>query len=842
MERPGRHYSSRLVRRVRESLAPLAFFVALSAGFLWLPLATGKVFLPTDLVFRYDHLWKAGRDPSRIEVQNPLLADVSDYYHPYRVHALEELRQGRFPLWNPWILAGTPFFASAQAALLDPVNVLTLPTGPLASWTWGALVRLALLGWLTFGFARVLGRSTLGATAAGIVFMISGVVVVWLNFPVVTSLVWMPALFWASTRFVESGGRRALAATAFSVAALLVGGHPETQFLVGIAWGAYVLHALLAPEVHPVAVRRLAGLALAVALGLAASAVQWLPFVDFLLGSHAFGARAHSGVGAPFDAFETLMRLAVLVLPNLGGTRVGEDYWLPESDYLNFNERTGYVGCLALGLAWVGFRAARRAGGAEARRALFFGVATLVAVLLAIRAPVFHLVRELPLLQVGHGVRWVIVSSFFAALLAGRGVDALRGAGPGSRELRRGAVAFGALAGAGLVALGVAWASLAHGLEGRRVLAIRSHGEITLAKVDVLVGLLDPSRFTVSPPLLYLLAGAVVFFALARGALRPRAAALALGALLYFDLWTFGHRYNPVNPASEVFPPTPQLRFLQEHLGRERVVAGGDLLRPNVSMLFGLRDLRGYEDVVDHDFDLLYGETLARLREKLWVGVAPKIHDPRLEREDVRLLQLASVRYLLSVRPLRGPLPLPYTLVSSSQGIFVYEAEDALPRAYAVLRARFVPSVESAREALLDPRFDPFREVVLVGEAGTTSAGPSVGVPSLAWRRDEPEIVEIEASLPAPGHLVLTDRYSPDWEASVDGEPVPLLRANGVFRAVAVAAGTHRVRLQHRPRLFYASAGVSAAAVAASLLLLVLPQGHRRKLACPSRAPQEAKR
>jgi len=36
------------------------------------------------------------------------------------------------------------------------------------------------------------------------------------------------------------------------------------------------------------------------------------------------------------------VRLAVLVLPNLGGTRVGEDYWLPESDYLNFNERTGY--------------------------------------------------------------------------------------------------------------------------------------------------------------------------------------------------------------------------------------------------------------------------------------------------------------------------------------------------------------------------------------------------------------------------------------------------------------------------------------------------------------------
>ncbi len=127
----------------------------------------------------------------------------------------------------------------------------------------------------------------------------------------------------------------------------------------------------------------------------------------------------------------------------------------------------------------------------------------------------------------------------------------------------------------------------------------------------------------------------------------------------------------------------------------------------------------------------------------------------RLAVEDVPLLQLASVRYLLSVRSLRGPLTLPYTLVSSSQGIFVYEAEDALLHAYTVPRARIVADVEGARKALLDPRFDLFRELVLVGEAGPAGGGGSDGVASLAWRRDEAKVVELEASLPAPGHLVL---------------------------------------------------------------------------------------
>ncbi len=817
---------SRILGRVPASVGSLALFLALSAGFLWRPLWTGEVFLPADLVFRYDHFWKGGRDPSQVEVQNPLLADVSDYFHPYRAHALAELRRGRLPLWNPYILGGTPFFASAQAALLDPVNLLTLATGPLASWTWGAWLRIALLGWFTWGFARALGRSFVAAAGAGIVFMLSGFVVVWLNYPIVTSLVWMPALFWAGLRLVETGRRRFVAATALAIGALLVGGHPETQFLVGIAWAAFCAHALalLPPPRAVVVPRRIGWLAAAMGIGLALGAAQWVPFVDFLFRSHAFAARAEPS--APFDAVETVLRLAVLLLPNLGGTRVDKDYWLPESDYLNFNERTGYIGLLALGLAVLGFQAARRGGGADARRAWFLGAGALIAILLAIQAPGFHLAKRLPLLDVGHGVRWVIVSSFFAALLAGRGLDALRAARPGAGELRRFAVAFGVSAGVGLAVLTAAWSIFAFGMGTRRALLFRTGGEPVLVQVQILKELLDPVRFVVSPPLFFLLAGSAVLALAWRGWLRPRACPLLLCAPLYLDLWSFGSRYNPVTPEEQVFPPTPALRLLQERLGRERVVAGGDMLRPNVAMLFGLRDLRGYEDLVDRDFARLYGNTLERLEEAQWVGKAPQRHDPRLEREDVRLLRLASVRFLLSARPLSGPLPLPYRLASSTPGVLAYESPEVLPRAYAVLRARAVPDLESAREALLAWDFDPLREVILVGE-GTALAGSSSDPPSVTWRVDEPETVVLDASMPDSGYLVLTDRYSPDWEATVDGEPARVHCANGVFRAVPVPKGTHAVRFRYRPRLVYASAGVSAAAALAALLCLVLPGARR---------------
>ena len=794
-----------MTESARTMVISLIAFLLLAAGFLWEPLLTGNVYLPSDLSFEFDHLWTErglGRPPDRV-AQNPILADVSDYYQPYRTFALAELRNGNFPLWNPFILSGTAFFASAQAALLDPVNIVTLPSGELASWTWGALLRFALLGWFTFGFARSIGRSSVAATAAGIVFMLSGIVVVWINYPVVTTLVWMPALFWASTRLVETGSRRSLIATALSIGALLVGGHPETQFLVGLAWGTYLLTALsLLPVPRaPVIRQRSTQLAVAIVLGAALSAVQWVPFVDLLFRSHAFSARAEPF--APFDALETALRLAVLLLPNLGGMRHERDYWFP-AHITNYNEQTGYVGLLAVALAVLGFRASRRLGGAEACRAMWLGVTAVVAVAIAVRAPGFHLVKKLPLLDVGHGVRWLIVSSFSVALLAACGLDALR-SGEQIRALGRTGRSLAALALAGLAILVGGWAFL-HGLPRSRALTFELRGQVTSVLAGQLAALLHPTHLSVQMPLLILLAGAAVLVAMHRGALRSATGVVALVALLYLDLWTFGSRYNPVTPAADVFPPTPTTKFLSANLEHERVLAAGDLLRPNVGMVFGFRDLRGYEDLIAGEFSGLYEESLARLQPVSWIR-------DELRANDVRLFDLAAVRFLLTTEVPRTLPDLGYRLAFHSEGVRTYERTNAISRAHVVLSSRVVPDIGTARGVLLDPRFDPQREVVLVG-AGVAVEGPQAQVPPVVWRQDEADAVALEVTLPARGYVVLADLWSPEWRATLDGEQVDLLRANGVFRAVAVPAGTHEVRFSYRPRLVYVCAGLSVTAAA----------------------------
>ena len=160
------------MRAVR-ALGSLFGFALLSALFLWQPLVTGRVFLPTDLIYSADPLWAAqAPTPDLTVAQNPRLSDVALYYYPYARFAMERLQARHFPLWNPYIFNGAPFLAAAQAAVLDPINLVTMLSGPDAYWVWAAWLRLTLLGWTMYRLLRAWGRSSVAALGAGLIFMI----------------------------------------------------------------------------------------------------------------------------------------------------------------------------------------------------------------------------------------------------------------------------------------------------------------------------------------------------------------------------------------------------------------------------------------------------------------------------------------------------------------------------------------------------------------------------------------------------------------------------------------------------------------------------------------------
>jgi uncharacterized membrane protein YfhO len=61
-----------------------------------------------------------------------------------------------------------------------------------------------------------------------------------------------------------------------------------------------------------------------------------------------------------------------------------------------------------------------------------------------------------------------------------------------------------------------------------------------------------------------------------------------------------------------------------------------------------------------------------------------------------------------------------------------------------------------------------------------------------------PEEVIVECDSRSGGYAVLLDEMLPGWTATRDGAPVPILVADGLFRAVGVGPGPHHIVFRYR--------------------------------------------
>jgi hypothetical protein len=87
--------------------------------------------------------------------------------------------------------------------------------------------------------------------------------------------------------------------------------------------------------------------------------------------------------------------------------------------------------------------------------------------------------------------------------------------------------------------------------------------------------------------------------------------------------------------------------------------------------------------------------------------------------------------------------------------------------------------------------------------------------------RYEPEEVVVDALVAAPALLVLTDTYYSGWHATVNGEPVPILRADHAFRGIHLEPGRSQVIFRYAPASVRFGTLVSLLALAVVIACLV---------------------
>ncbi|HVA48937.1 MAG TPA: YfhO family protein [Pirellulales bacterium] len=94
--------------------------------------------------------------------------------------------------------------------------------------------------------------------------------------------------------------------------------------------------------------------------------------------------------------------------------------------------------------------------------------------------------------------------------------------------------------------------------------------------------------------------------------------------------------------------------------------------------------------------------------------------------------------------------------------------------------------------------------------------------PNVRVLDETPRGLLVETTSARKGMLVVADTYYPGWTCMVDGDPVAIQAAHGVFRGVPLSAGRHLVEFAYVPRSFYCGLICSVCGVSLIAVLAVL--------------------
>ena len=132
-------------------------------------------------------------------------------FYPWRQLAVEQVRAGHWPLWNPYLFTGAPFLANPQAAVLYPLHWPLIWMEPSRALIWSALLHVWLAAGFMYTFARRSARLSAPASwLAGALFGLGGFTLAKIeNINQLNALAWLPALLWLLDETARAGDWRA---------------------------------------------------------------------------------------------------------------------------------------------------------------------------------------------------------------------------------------------------------------------------------------------------------------------------------------------------------------------------------------------------------------------------------------------------------------------------------------------------------------------------------------------------------------------------------------------------------------------------------------------------------
>lgn len=763
-----------------------------------------KVLLPLDLLAVENVYLPMTPEVATIIPHDRILADLVLAFEPARQFAIAEFRAGRLPQWTPYQYAGAP---AAIWPKFSPFLLLECCMRSPLILAWTQLFAAVIAGFGVYFFCRrVLSVNFWAAAIPAWCYPITGFFVFWQGSSPCNAVFWFPWLLLAVDRTVRCASSWAAAGLSVATGLVLTSGSLDVSGQVLLASGLYAVWVLL--EVHRKqwwqrpAQRAVAAVTLAWLLGFLLAAPYLLPLLEYAHTGSRMDRRLAGNEERPPAGLSALPQT---VLPDMyGATQAGSLRLTGETQIES--SATAYTGMLATllvaPLAWCSRR--------HRSINVFWCLLGFFALSWTLNVPGLVALLRWPGLNMMSHNRFVFAASFAILALTAVGLDAL---GQGMVR-RRWWFWLPATLLAGLfawclyrtiflpepIATQIGWSVN----RGKPVDWIRTPENVQQVQSWFIWS------YAVAAMLcdLGMIGWLLLWF---RPAWSARAVPV-LAVLLMADLLWFAHDRSAQCDPALYYPRIPVLEEIARSApGR---IVGYSCLPASLAQMQGLRDIRGDDGVESK-----------RLMEILAFAADPRTpvlnysmmqwFSPRVEflpPDGIRLspiLDLLNVRYVI----FRGIPPKGITAPFQATDYWALENHAALPRVFVPQHVAFVSDKHERLEKLKSPQFDP-RAVAYV-ESPLHLPDSCRGQAEIV--SEVPTRVTVSVKMETPGLVVLADLWDQGWKAFLDGQPVPILRADHAVRGVVVPAGASTLEFRYESASFHW--GLCLSGLAAVILL-----------------------
>ena len=499
------------------------------------PIIAGKLPFPGDALVGLYHPYRdayADKYPAGIPYKNFLLTDPVLQQIPWKYFAINKLKQGRIPWWNPYTHAGMPLLANFQAGVFYPLNFIFWLFDFLLAWTIYIVVQPFLGALFLYIFLRHHRLHSLSAAFSCLAWVMGGFFLAWLEWGNLGhTLIWLPISLWAIDKFSETKKFRFLFLNSLFLSLSFFAGHLQLVFYIVLANLAYALY-------------RRVNLLFAISYLLFAAVVlpQLLPTLQLI----KLSARDidQTQVLTRPDWFLPWQHLAQFIAPDFFGNPATLNY----TGVWNYAEFVGYIGLIPLLFAL---------GSVFSKTGRRVWLAIVLILLFTLPTPIAQLpfILNLPLISTAQPSRLIALVSFGLAILAGIGLD---------QYLKR--------------KIGLKFP-----------IVIIGSSLLALWLVAFGSGSVVAQRNLILPSIIFIIFITVIF-------LPSKAKAYLLLLVTAADLWRFATKFTPFSPKEYFYPQTQTIKFLQDNLGSFRyLTVDRRILPPNPNIMYGLATIEGYD-------------------------------------------------------------------------------------------------------------------------------------------------------------------------------------------------------------------------------------------------------